>query len=122
MLIALFAFFQGESGQPAVQQFGRTRAIQLDVQNGSGEPKLAQKLTDFLRAEGFDVVELGNYKSGSVLQTLVIDRIGNPEAAKSVAKALGISEEKVVQQIDKNLFLDATVVIGKDFTKLKAFK
>jgi len=68
------------------------------------------------------VVELGNYKSGNVPLTLVIDRIGNPEAAKSVAKALGIPEEKVLQQIDKDLFLDATVVIGKDFTKLKAFK
>jgi len=105
-----------------VEQFGRFRAIQIDVQNGAGEPKLAQRATDYLRTVGFDVVEMGNYKSDRVPKTLVIDRTGNLAAARSVAAALGISEEDVVQQIDKNLFLDVTVVIGRDYSKLKAFR
>ena len=122
LVVALIYFWGAPSSQPEIQQFGRTRAIQLDVQNGAGESKLAQKLTEYLRAEGFDVVEMGNYKSSNVPETMVIDRAGNIDAAKSVAVSLGIAEERVVQQLDRNLFLDVTVVIGKDFASLKAFQ
>ena len=53
---------------------------------------------------------------------MVIDRAGNLEAARSVAASLGVEQERVLQQVDKNLFLDVTVVIGKDFSTLKAFQ
>lgn len=100
---------------------GRARAIQLDVLNGSGQPKLAQRLTDYLRARGFDVVELGNYTS-SIEATQVLDRAGNLDAAKQVAAALGVPEEQVQQKIDKSLYLDVSVIIGKDYSRLKAFQ
>lgn len=122
LLVLLVFILRNSSTGPEIQQFGRTRAIQLDVQNGAGEARLAQRLTEYLRANGFDVVEMGNYKSSSIAQTMVIDRIGNVEAARSVAVSLGIAEERVIQQIDKTLFLDVTVVIGKDFATLKAFQ
>jgi hypothetical protein len=109
------------SSDPEVVVGGRTRAIQLDVLNGAGQPKLAQRLTDYLRARGFDVVELGNFSS-VVEATLVLDRAGNLEAAKQVAAALGLPEERVQQKIDKSLYLDVSVIIGKDFSRLKAFQ
>ena len=109
------------SSEPETAPSGRVRAIQLDVLNGSGEAKLAQRLTDYLRARGFDVVEMGNYKSSDVEASFVLDRAGNLETAKQVAEALGIPEERVQQQIDKTLYLDVSVVIGKDYQRLKAF-
>jgi len=42
--------------------------------------------------------------------------------AKRVAQALGISEKYVIQQMNSNYFLDATVVIGKDYEELLPFK
>jgi hypothetical protein len=36
-----------------------------------------------------------------------------------VAQALGVPEERVEQQIDRNAYLDVTVVLGKDFRSLK---
>lgn len=122
VVVGAIYFLAMNPDEPEVRQFGRTRAIQLDVQNGTGEARLAQKLTEFLRAEGFDVVELGNYKSQDIPRTMVLDRAGNMDAAKFVAASLGIDEERVVQQVDKNLFLDVTVVIGKDFASLRAFR
>ncbi len=110
------------SGEPEITTAGRVHAIQLDVLNGSGQPKLAQRMTDFLRARGFDVVEMGNYRSNDVEATLVLDRAGNMDAAKQVAMALGVSAERVRQQIDKSLYLDVSVVIGKDYSRLKAFQ
>ena len=42
--------------------------------------------------------------------------------SKRVAQSLGVSEKYVIQQINKNYFLDATVVIGKDYEELNPFK
>jgi len=101
---------------------GKTHTIQLDVLNGSGTPRLGQRITDYLRARGFDVVEMGNYKESGVEFTRVIDRVGDLTAARQVAEALGVPKERVIQQIDKNLYLDVSVVIGKDFKSLKPLR
>ena len=108
--------------EPETVIAGKTHTIQLDVLNGSGVPKLSQRFTDYLRARGFDVVEMGNYKDSKVENTRVIDRAGHLEAAQQVAEALGVPKTAVVQQIDRNAYLDVSVVIGKDFRLLKPFK
>jgi len=108
--------------KPETVQGGKTHTIQLDVLNGSGVPKLSQRFTDYLRARGFDVVETGNFKDSKVEKTRVIDRAGHLEAAQQVAEALGVPKSGVVQQIDRNAYLDVSVVIGKDFRLLKPFK
>lgn len=95
--------------------------IQLDVRNGSGESGVASVFTDYLRARGFDVVEMGNYTNTDEAKTLIIDRNGNKVNCKKVAYTLGISERNIIQQINPSLFLDATVVIGKDFKELKPY-
>ncbi len=96
--------------------------LQIDVQNGSGVTGIADKFTDFLRIKGFDVVEMGNFSTSDVRNSMVIDRAGNMKNAKRVAASLGISEKNVIQQMNKNYFLDATVVIGKDFADLMPMK
>ncbi len=96
--------------------------LQIDVQNGSGVTGIADKFTEFLRAKGFDVVEMGNFSSSDIKTSMVIDRTGNTANAKRVAMILGISEKYVIQQINKNYFLDATVVIGKDYADLLPLK
>jgi hypothetical protein len=93
--------------------------LQIDVQNGSGVQGVANKFTDYLRANGYDVVEMGNFSTSDIKTSMVIDRAGNMRNAKKVAQSLGISEKYVIQQINKNYFLDATVVIGKDYMDLK---
>lgn len=95
--------------------------IQIDVRNGSGESKVASVFTDYLRARGFDVVEMGNYTTNDEAKTLIIDRNGNKANCKKVAYTLGISERNIIQQINPSLYLDATVVIGKDFKELKPY-
>jgi hypothetical protein len=108
--------------QPETIKAGKAHTIQIDVLNGSGVPKMSQKFTDYLRARGFDVVEMGNYKDSKVENTRVIDRAGQPDAAQRVAEALGVPKSGIVQQIDRNAYLDVSVIIGKDFKLLKPFK
>lgn len=98
--------------------------IQLDVLNGCGVSGVADRFTDYLRSREFDVVELGNYKVNGVVnynvdETFVIDRIGNKANALKVADALGIKNSKVIEQLNDNYFLDVSLVIGKDYYKLK---
>ena len=121
LVVIAVVVFSGRSSESEVIVDNKLHTIQLDVLNGAGEAKLAQRVMDFLRARGFDVVEIGNY-AGDLEKTLVIDRTGNREAAVRVAQSIGIPEERVVQKIDRTLYLDVSVYIGRDYQTLRPFK
>lgn len=93
--------------------------IQLDVLNGCGVAGAASTITGFLRSRGYDVVEIRNYKTFDVQETLVIDRTGTRVEADNVASALGVKPENVIVQISPDYFVDVSVVIGKDYRSLK---
>ena len=98
---------------------GPGEIIQLDVLNGCGAQRAATRFTSYLRARGFDVVEMHNYKTFDVGESLVIDRRGNRTNAEKVAYALGINKRNVVQQLNQDYYVDVSVVIGKDYSSLK---
>jgi hypothetical protein len=107
---------QGSEGQEHVAPL---KIIQLDVLNGCGGKGAASRFTSYLRAAGFDVVEMKNYKVSSVPRTLVVDRVGNLAAARRVASSLGVSENNVVQQLNPDYFVDVSVIIGGDYSTLR---
>jgi hypothetical protein len=96
--------------------------IQLTVMNGSGTANVARTFTDFLRARQFDVVEMTNYKEKNVEHTFIIDKVSDTIAAQKVAYALGISPMLIVHEPDSNAFVDAAVVIGKDYLHTSPLK
>ena len=96
-----------------------SHGIQLDVLNGCGVKGTAVKFTNFLRTNGFDVVEMKNYKSSHIPHTLVVDRVGNLANARRVAAVLGVSGENVIQQLSPDYFVDVSVIIGDDFARTK---
>lgn len=93
-------------------------SIRIEVFNGCGVSGVAEKLTDSLRAKGFDVVKLGNYLTFEVENTIVIDRNENSVSAKKVAMTVGLDKESVIQQINSEYLLDVTLILGKDYKKL----
>ncbi len=95
--------------------------VQVEVRNGCGESGVAGTVTAYLRRRGFDVVESGNWSRFDVAETRVLDRVGNPEAAAGVARALGLPEGRIAAEPDPRYFVDATVVIGRDFAALPPF-
>ncbi len=102
------------------QRVGLTaKPVQLEVLNGCGVNGIAEKFTDYLRAGNFDVVNIGNYRSFDVDYSLLIDRTGNMENAFKIASTLGIEKNNIIQQVNKEYFLDITLVIGKDYKQLK---
>jgi len=95
--------------------------IQLEVMNGAGVDGLAAEMSDYLRDVGFDVVAVDNYVQSDVSRTVVMDRIGNPDAAQQIALALGLEEDRIQQELKPTWFLDASVIIGQDYASLKPF-
>jgi hypothetical protein len=91
--------------------------IQCDVVNASGHTGLARVAMNYLRERGFDVVDFATAPDVAG-RTVVLDRVGDLQAALNVARALGIADTLVRSNIDSMLFLHATVVLGKDATSL----
>jgi hypothetical protein len=96
--------------------------IQVEVRNGAGVDHLAERTTQYLRDQGFDVVDVGNHSSFDQKRSVVIDRDGNPEAARNVAEALGIPPERVRKDLKPQYYLDASVILGHDYKQLRPFQ
>ena len=90
--------------------------IRVQVRNGSGIPGAAAQVTEYLREAGFDVVDFGNAEEFDEPRTVVIDRIGARGRALEVAAALrGVP---IRSEIDTSLYLDVTVLVGRDAESL----
>jgi hypothetical protein len=98
----------GGAARPA----GRVR---VEVLNASGVPGLAAKGRTMLRDRGFDVVFVGNANGYAPDTSLVLDRVGRMEAARAVADEMAIP--RVFARPDANVFVDVTVVLGKDWVE-----
>jgi hypothetical protein len=96
--------------------------IQVEVRNGVGIDHLAAETTHYLRERGFDVVDVGNYTSFQQERSVVIDRVGDLKAARKVAEALGLPADRVRQEIRRQYYLDASVIIGHDYKQLRPFR
>lgn len=96
--------------------------VQVEVLNGCGVSGIAGTATSYLRDHDFDVVGSGNYVDFDQPHSLVLDRVGNREAALAVAAALGIDEEHVSEELNEKLYVDASIVLGRDYQTLRAFE
>lgn len=95
--------------------------IQVNVLNGCGQDGIARRTMDYLRARGFDVVEITNFDRMDVAHSFIIDRVGDTLSAAKAAYALGIADSLVTADIDSTLYLRCSVVLGKDYATLRPF-
>jgi len=95
-----------------------TKTIQVEVLNGCGVSDIADIYTDSLRKKNFDVVNTTNYRSFEIDKSIVIDRSGNLVNAEYLAEIIGVDKHRVIQQKNRNYFLDVTLIVGKDYKTL----
>lgn len=98
---------------PPLPGDGEAERIRVEIFNAAGIPGVARQATDRLRDGGFDVVYFGNTRSFSPDTSLVIDRVGRIDLAEGVARAMEIG--RVLSRPDSTLYLDVTVVLGRDW-------
>ncbi|MBT8380420.1 MAG: LytR C-terminal domain-containing protein [Ignavibacteria bacterium] len=99
-----------------------TTKIQVEVLNGCGVSGIANRLTDFLREKSFDVVNMGNYRSFEIDNSIVIDRSGKLIYAQVIADSIGLNRSNIIQQINKEYLLDVTIILGNDYSQLVPLK
>jgi hypothetical protein len=90
-----------------------TERIRVEVLNASGVPGIARTATQLLRDHGFDVVFYGNARGHPPDSSVVLDRGGRPDAAAAVAGVLRIPAVRSAP--DTTLYLETTVVLGRDW-------
>jgi hypothetical protein len=87
--------------------------VRVEVLNGGGYAGAAREATETLRDLGFDVVFFGNAGTFDRESSVVLDRMAALDRARDVADALGIRNLR--SEPDSNLYLDVTVVLGRDW-------
>lgn len=88
--------------------------VRVEVLNAGGVTGMAREATEVLRAAGFDVVEFGNAASFDPERpSEVVDRVDRTDIAQAVASAIGI--DNVQSDPDPNLFVEVTVIVGRDW-------
>jgi len=128
LIFSLLSNFFASEGETALSarvtpEGPPVKIITVQVLNGCGVQGLANEITQYLRKKKFDVVDVGNYEGGYLDQTLVLDRVSlESKYAKKVAKALGVNEKLVTPTLEKSLQLMVTVIIGRDYKKLKIYR
>ena len=93
---------------------GSVGRVRVEVLNGGGLEGVAWDATRALRDTGFDVVYYGNAETYSDDPSVVMDRVGDLETARSVAETLGILQ--VISSPDSTRLVDVTVRLGPDWT------
>lgn len=108
--------------QPVVEK-PREGLIRVEVLNGCGENKIAERLRSYLVDRNIDVVDFKNYDRYDIPKTIIIDRKYMDERlAEKIADIVGVDDINVFPQISPQRKLDVSVIIGHDFMDLKAFK
>jgi hypothetical protein len=91
---------------------GSSSALKIEVLNGTGREGLARAATRQLRQSGFDVVHYGD-TPGPVSVSQVIGRRVSADAARPVAKAIGV--DSLLARPDSARRVDVSVWLGKDY-------
>jgi hypothetical protein len=128
LILLILILFLGHSLLSKLKVFGENSDIdnlvsqknnmQIEVLNGCGVDGVADMFTDSLRRKNIDVVNTGNYRTFNIDNSIVIDRTGKIINAEYLAEVIGVDNKQVIQQKNKDYFLDVTLIIGKDYKQL----
>ncbi|MBN2620652.1 LytR C-terminal domain-containing protein [candidate division WOR-3 bacterium] len=91
--------------------------MRVEVLNGCGINRLALKVTNALRKQGFNVVTIGNTQESDFEETVIIERSDeNMKNARYFAGRIGC--HNIGKDIDPALYIEVTLIIGKDYEKI----
>ncbi|MCH8010845.1 MAG: LytR C-terminal domain-containing protein [Candidatus Marinimicrobia bacterium] len=99
-------------------------SIEVEVLNGCGIKGAAHRFTDFLRFHQVDVVNADDADHYDYETTIIIQRNQFIERSYRIAELLQIPKSDTVRiriEPDLSLSADVTVILGKDYKKIRPF-
>lgn len=113
-IVSIIVMFSREDPE---EIYRKNSNMRVEVLNGCGENRLAIKVANLLRKRGFNVVRIGDAYKTDFEETVVIERNDEDmENVKYFASRIGC--ENIGKDIDAALFLEVTIIIGKDYEKI----
>lgn len=89
----------------------------LEIRNGTNINNLAKQYRGDLNRKGILVVEFSNADRHDYEHSILLNVSANDYYLQSVANSIGIS--RVYANVNKSLFTDMILILGKDYEKLK---
>jgi len=96
--------------------------ITVEIHNGCGIPKLANLYTEFLRSEGFDVIDSRNADNFDYTKTQILHHQGDKARALSLGKTMKIDESLITEKQSPYLIHDLTLILGDDYRQLNSYQ
>jgi LCP family protein required for cell wall assembly len=94
----------------------RIEAARVSVRNGSGTEGLASQTADYFKAQGLNVVEVGNADRLDYDKSiLMVQNASNPYAVRFLASLLNLSQSQILYPVTSNPDVDVIVVLGYDW-------
>ncbi|MEO0161337.1 MAG: LytR C-terminal domain-containing protein [candidate division WOR-3 bacterium] len=90
--------------------------LRIEVLNGCGVNRLAIRVSDILREKGFNVVKIGDARN-YYRESVVIER-SDENMANGKYFARRINCKNIGKDVDPDLYVDVTLIIGEDYKKL----
>mgnify|MGYP002864400559 CR=1 FL=1 len=94
--------------------------LQIEVLNGCGERGVADLYTNFLRKNGYDVINYRNAGHFDYNHTTILIHKNNLNANK-LNELIKINPLNVKNLYDEKIFFDLTLIIGKDYKNLESY-
>jgi len=91
----------------------KMEAANVSINNGSGNPGIADATRAYLEGQGMVIVSTGN--ADVVNGTTIIDYTGNPYTVQYLANLMSVSSSHVFSRFDPNSSIDIEIVIGPEW-------
>jgi polyisoprenyl-teichoic acid--peptidoglycan teichoic acid transferase len=85
------------------------------VQNGTPQEELASKTAQYLRDQGFTVVQFGPADRTDYPRTVIVDYTGKSYTIEFLANIFNVAEENIRRSPNLKSEVDIRVIIGSDF-------
>jgi len=96
------------------QELMQSENARVSVMNGAGVPGLATRTSEYLAAQGVNVVNTGDAPE-QYGATTIISYTGNPYTIYYLVELMGISENKIYIRFDPASQVDVEVILGYDW-------
>lgn len=130
--LLLFPFYDGQLLKDIIRQTlaglasenneAQERIYAIEIQNGTKSQGLARLTSELYQSFGYDVIRIGNTEVTNFDKTVIIDRIGNPAVASTIAQVIQCTniETASVDATEAGNYgseaaVDFTIILGKDF-------
>ena len=116
LFVVLRGFFSREEPEEEIPVL----PVVVDVLNGCGVEGIAAQMTDFLRANDFDVFDMRNADNASYAETIIIERDSIGQPAAKISDLTDIKNITFDYQTESTV--KVTIILGKDYGRFKPFR